>query len=324
MFTSNSFNVCPHCGKANSLSARYCSSCGKQLAVPEEAVVCPKCHKTNSPLASYCGACGAPLRTASQTKICPRCGKQVDVSQNVCSCGYSFSAAGFVRPDSGAVPAPAAAVADAGAATPKGKNPANKGGRIIAAVALVFLLLFAYLLMVPQSSLRPDAITDIDKGVLSGDTDGYPKYGYDVLREWVVTVTGVIKGELDSASTVGELITRDIGGFAAMVFIAVTAVSMAIHLLVCVERIITGKRSKNVNVFFIVMAVFSTFWLALVSVATFVDFSGLPEVVGKIVSYVKPVDGIGFAIYAIPLYYWFFFFYSIGARAKRIKENVAA
>ena len=46
MFSSNSFNVCPQCGKANALSARYCSSCGKQLVVPEEVVVCPKCHKT--------------------------------------------------------------------------------------------------------------------------------------------------------------------------------------------------------------------------------------------------------------------------------------
>ena len=90
MNSSNSFNICPRCGNSNSLNAKYCSRCGAQLKVPQEAVVCPKCHTRNSSLANFCRNCGATLKVGAQTKICPRCGKEIGAEENVCACGYSF------------------------------------------------------------------------------------------------------------------------------------------------------------------------------------------------------------------------------------------
>lgn len=90
MNSSNSFNICPRCGNSNSLNAKYCSRCGAQLKVPQEAVVCPKCHTRNSSLANFCRNCGATLKIGAQTKICPRCGKELNAEENVCACGYSF------------------------------------------------------------------------------------------------------------------------------------------------------------------------------------------------------------------------------------------
>ena len=82
MNSSNSFNICPRCGNSNSLNAKYCSRCGAQLKVPQEAVVCPKCHTRNSSLANFCRNCGATLKVGAQTKICPRCGKEIGAEAN--------------------------------------------------------------------------------------------------------------------------------------------------------------------------------------------------------------------------------------------------
>ena len=39
--------------------------------------------------------------------------------------------------------------------------------------------------------------------------------------------------------------------------------------------------------------------------------------------FVPTLNTTGWVIYAIPVYFWFFFFYSVGAKAKTIQESVA-
>ncbi|MBO5866822.1 MAG: zinc ribbon domain-containing protein, partial [Clostridia bacterium] len=89
MLSSNSFNLCPHCGNSNTLNARFCSRCGTQLKVPEEVVVCRNCGTRNSPMANFCRNCGSQLKVGEQTKICPRCRNEVPAGDNTCACGYS-------------------------------------------------------------------------------------------------------------------------------------------------------------------------------------------------------------------------------------------
>ena len=98
MLSSNSFNLCPHCGNSNTLNARFCARCGTQLKVPEEVVVCRACGTRNSPMANFCRNCGSQLKVGEQTKICPRCRKEVPASDNTCSCGYSFATITTVAP----------------------------------------------------------------------------------------------------------------------------------------------------------------------------------------------------------------------------------
>ena len=314
MFSSNSFNVCPHCGKANALSARYCSSCGKQLVVPEEVVVCPKCHKTNSPLASFCGACGAPLRSGAQTKICPKCHREVEINQNVCSCGYSFGAVSYAKPEESKP-----------VSLPTAKTRSHKGGRVLAFVALIFLLVFAYIVAVPASVIRPQVITDIDKGIFAPMEQTPAMYGYDIVKTWAQLVVSIVNGEASSVSTVGEAITRDIGGFLVACFVVITLLSMAVHLIVCIVRIFSGKRSKRANGFYLTMAILSNLWVALFAICYYlIDASssmGILVTVRNI--FVPTLNTTGWVIYAIPVYFWFFFFYSVGAKAKTIQESVA-
>ena len=101
MLSSNSFNLCPHCGNSNTLNARFCARCGTQLKVPEEVVVCRTCGTRNSPMANFCRNCGSQLKVGEQTKICPRCRKEVPASDNTCTCGYSFATITTVAPTAG-------------------------------------------------------------------------------------------------------------------------------------------------------------------------------------------------------------------------------
>src|SRR5215471_12352027 len=47
---------CPSCGAQNPDRARFCMSCGCELAV-----VCPNCSTENPPAAKFCFECGTPL-----------------------------------------------------------------------------------------------------------------------------------------------------------------------------------------------------------------------------------------------------------------------
>ncbi len=178
--TSNSFNICPRCGNSNSLNAKYCSRCGAQLKVPEEAVVCPKCHTRNSSLANFCRNCGATLKVGAQTKICPRCGKEINADDNICACGYSFVTLQQTEPKRVNVEStnkkdkkrdkkhqeqlPVVQQQQATNSSKK-KKPvySKKGGRGFAIFAMLLLAVFCYLVIAPATA-RPAFLVKFDKG----------------------------------------------------------------------------------------------------------------------------------------------------------------
>lgn len=336
--SGNSFNVCPRCGKANSLNAKYCSSCGKQLAVPEEVVVCPKCHKTNSPMASFCGACGTALRVGAQTKICPKCHREVDANENVCSCGYSFSGVKYATPADAAN----AAKADKKAAK-KVANQGKKGGRLVAVFALVFLLLFGYLIFAPYqlfktddagqsvldeagnpvvTTLRPAFLAEFDKGILFFKEDNpaaTAAYGTDMI----VGVIDAFKIKSEEVTPLDALKEAyGIGGLAIIAIVAVIAVSFVVQLIAYIMRIITGARTHKKNLFYLIMAILTTVWmLAAVLLGLFVDETK-GEFLQKFAAIFVPTPNIGIIAYLLPVYFWFFFLYTLFTRTKKVKEAV--
>ena len=196
--TSNSFNICPRCGNSNSLNAKYCSRCGAQLKVPEEAVVCPKCHTRNSSLANFCRNCGATLKVGAQTKICPRCGKEINADENICACGYSFVTLQQTEPkrvnvestnkkdkkhDKHRQEPQVIAQQQPTASSNKKKKPvySKKGGRGFAIFAILLLAVFCYLVIAPATA-RPAFLVKFDKGFYNytqGTTDTSASLGAD-------------------------------------------------------------------------------------------------------------------------------------------------
>ena len=63
---------CSSCGHDNPADAKYCASCGAQLAA-EGQLNCPQCRQANSSDAGFCSNCGAVL-----AKGCPSCSRQDD------------------------------------------------------------------------------------------------------------------------------------------------------------------------------------------------------------------------------------------------------
>ncbi len=317
MSSSNSFNVCPRCGKANALNARYCSSCGQQLAVPQEVIVCHKCHKTNSPMASFCGACGAPLRIGAQTKICPRCHKEVDANESSCSCGYSFGNVKYAVPES------AASVAVDTSSTKR------KGGRAVAIVSLVLLLLFAYLIFAPFVvsygaaekiiQLRPEFLSNLDGGLVHvGGVENTEIYGFEFVY--------VLVGELVSnVSTALDVFTKanGIGGLILTILLVITAITAVVQLITYIVRICANTKNKRKNLFYLIMAIVATLWVGLAFLFRFVSVAE-NSFFAKVAN-VFTVSGceIGYVAILLPVYFWLFFFISLGNRSKKAKEDVA-
>jgi len=318
MYSSNSFNVCPHCGKANSLNARYCSGCGKQLAVPEEVVVCHKCHKPNSAMASFCGSCGAPLRVGAQTKICPKCHKEVDVNSNVCSCGYSFSNVKYASPEAAAMDKADKKAAKSAARSAALADPRNKGARAIAVFSLIVLLLFAYLIIVPAAG-RPAFLKNFDKGVFNV-LEAESLYGYDLIYQ-------PIKGIIDS----GFGAVKDvfgIGGIIWAVLIVFLTFTFIFQLVGAISQMVSAKRHKKMNIFHLVMAILTTLCVGLMWL--FLWLAG-DKTEGFVVTmrniftpaFVFDKSGIGLVVYLIPIYYWLCFLFSCLFKQKKIKEKAA-
>jgi class 3 adenylate cyclase len=54
--------TCPHCGRENEITQRFCGSCGRPLLL-----TCPSCGSTSSLDYKFCGSCGADLRPVPPT-----------------------------------------------------------------------------------------------------------------------------------------------------------------------------------------------------------------------------------------------------------------
>ena len=348
MSSSNSFNICPRCGSPNAMSAKYCSRCGGELKLPEEPVVCHNCRTRNSPLANFCRNCGAELKVGYATKICARCGSEVPADQSVCTCGYVFAHTERtspipVRSDSsidttGGIGALGGAKVAAGLdgagdqtvdkkgkkgkkeKTPKtttskgkdGKVYSHKGGRGFAIVALVLLAVFAYFIIAPEV-IRPDVLCLYDNGI----SFGYPmprQYGYDMIS--------LIINAAQSDNFVNTITMN--GGAGQLVLaslVAIFTLAAAIHLIVCIARIIKPKRSRKPNWLYLAFAVLSAIIVGLLVAFNMITVSGgVLEAVAKVFKMGNGWD-IGYVIYAIPAYFLLFFLYSLIAKARVLKEE---
>ena len=327
MNSSNSFNLCPHCGNSNTLNARFCSRCGTQLKVPEEVVVCRTCGTRNSPMANFCRNCGSQLKVGEQTKICPRCRKEVPVGDNTCNCGYAFATITTVAPVQGEpVSVRDQQPEQKGKKSKKQKTAkqntnkavvSKKGGRVLALVALVFLLAFAYFFAAPQA-LRLDFLA-FDKGLVT-DANG-TWYGYDFLYIKVQKVILAINnpGE-DLIGTIVGILGGSVAEIMTTVMTVIFALCAAIHLIVCLTRIFTSKRSKKANKLYLLLAILTTLATALLILPQFFA----PDFLGGILN-IFVAEGLtfGWVVCAIPAYYWFFFIYSAIAKGKSLTEQVA-
>lgn len=329
MSTSNSFNICPRCGNANTLNAKFCSRCGAQLRVPEEAVVCHKCQTRNSGLANFCRNCGTTLRVGAQTKICPRCNREVDTKDNVCSCGYSFVTLQQTAPQvQSAEKQPVNLVKENKKQSQidskqTSRNEVAKpiyrkgGGRAIAFFALIFALLFAWLFFAPaEISLGGKSYTmrlgleKFDGGVIVGEKG----YGFGL----VMMLVNIVKQVISGASISTALGSNSISMIVLLAFVALFTICACLHLLICIIRIFSGKRSKRANGLYLLLAILSTLFVALTFVSSF--GASLPAFLQKVLSFFDLGGGArcGYVAFAMPLYFWFFYFYSLGAKAKQI------
>ena len=303
--SSNSFNICPRCGNSNALSAKYCSRCGGQLKVPETPTVCPKCHTHNSAMSKYCRNCGTLLKAVSGAMHCPECGREITPDKKVCECGHHLVAsqpandkANKKQKDTKVAKAPQGEVVYS-----------NKSGRGWAIAGIVFVLLFAYLIIAPQL-MRPKFLYNFDKGIVSAEGAGL--YGYNFISLAIgllITHPTELLGEFG------------IGGSMLLVLVVIFAVTAVAHLIVCIVRSITKKRSKKGNIFFLVMAIISTLLVGLVILFNMVEMK--PEWLQKVAKGFTLSEDytVGYTGCAIAIYYWFFYLYSLCAKAKKLKES---
>ena len=318
MNSSNSFNICPRCGNSNALSARYCSRCGGPLKVPEEPVICHKCHTHNSPVANFCRNCGTLLKKDAETRTCPKCGKEVSKDRLTCSCGYSFDVKQQPQSNDKVDRKEKKAVK----ATKEPKQPkvkgdkvyGTKGGRGWAIAGIIFVLLFAYLIVAPYQA-RPTFLTNFDKGLFNSDE--LTAYGYNC----VANIISIVKDVVGGANFVDVIGSFSIAEVMILVLAVIFIVTALVHLVVCIIRSVTTKRSKKMNLYFLIVAIVTTLVVGLMTLFTFVDMpKGFLQTVAS--WFVLPSGlSLGWAIWAIPLYFWFFFLYSLFAKAKKLKEQ---
>ena len=311
-------------------------------------------------MANFCRNCGAELKVGYATKICSRCGSEVPADQNVGTCGYMFAATTYVSPvpvradgtvdttgvtathTEGAVGGESVVTEEKGKKAKKekvkeekpkkekvekvskakdGKVYSHKGARAFAIVALILLLAFAYFVIVPACVIRPLVVSNFDKGLFTDatvtiDATSVRHYGYDVVMTFVKALTG--------GSSFGDAITNNGGTVIAIiaVLVAIFALAVVVHLLVCIVRILRPRRSKKPNWCFFALALLSTVVVALIAVFNLVSVG--EGFLAKIANIFKLAEGwtLGYVLYAIPAYFWFFFLYSLVAKARALKEAV--
>lgn len=295
MQNANSFNICTRCGTPNSLSAKYCYQCGGQLKVPEEPIVCHKCNTINTGLANFCRNCGATLKVGSQTKICPCCNKEVPVEQSQCKCGYKFATVKVVNHVGNVTQVRE----DAQAAIPLNR----KGGRVVAILSLIFLLIIDLIYALPTFTNIPllnsiCAIVNADGSVV-------------FVHQYVTNIAQAIMS--------GTAIS--IADWTLAVVIIVMSLCVVVHMFSAIIRLFTNKKARKANYFYLTMFLLSAIAVALVAVASlgvipadsffaFVNVFALPA--GATLGYAVMI--------VIPAYFLFFFIFSLFAKTKKARK----
>lgn len=76
--------VCPHCNHQNPEKTKFCSECGKPIAV--EMVACINCHAQIKKGSKFCPECGAKQEISDI--VCPKCNHKVKAGTKFCpECG---------------------------------------------------------------------------------------------------------------------------------------------------------------------------------------------------------------------------------------------
>lgn len=321
MNDTNSFNICTRCGNSNALSAKYCSRCGAQLKAPEQPIYCPECNTRNASTANFCRSCGANLRvTTAATKTCPSCGREVNATDNVCACGYSFvtaeqSVKGSKKDKS----------ATKISTNKSRKVYAHKGARAFSAISLVVLLIFAYYVLVPYriyrgeifvATLRPTFLVEADKGFEQylgmGAGFGMPGYlyGFDLIAQLFTSISA------DFVTAMGGM-GNILIAFVTLIF----ATTLIAQLVESIVRLCINKRAKHFNWYCLAMGIVSALIFALITVFNSVTVSS--DFATKVASvFTLSSDySLGYALWAIPIYYLLYFVFSIFAKAKALKET---
>ena len=102
----------------------------------------------------------------------------------------------------------------------------------------------------------------------------------------------------------------------------VFVITAFVHLIVAFVRCFTTKRSKKMNWYFLIMAILSTLIVGFITLFYFVQPEGFFATVASWFALTEDTV-LGYAVWAIPLYFWFFFLYSLCAKAKKLKEHAA-
>lgn len=322
MNDTNSFNICTRCGNSNALSAKYCSRCGAPLKAVEEPIVCHKCNTSNASTANFCRSCGTNLRVTSATKTCPNCGREVNSTDNVCACGYSFVTAEQTKKDKSAIKI----------STNKSRKVyAHKRARLFASISLVLLLIFAYYTLVPYqvlgkeglvATLRPAFLVEADKGFvqyspsLLSSRPTFYYYGYDLVSRLFTYWWLQPEISIDFVTGMGGM-----GNVLIAVVTLIFAATLIAQFVECIVRLSINKRAKHFNWYSMAMAIVSSLVFALIAVFNSVTVSS--DFATKIASvFTLGFDySLGHALWAIPVYYWMTFVYSIFAKAKALKET---
>ena len=283
-------------------------------------------------MANYCRSCGVELKVGLATKICPKCGKEVGANDNVCSCGYSFVTLQQTQPTDKAVNVAETNDTKVFENEEKPKKVyRTKGGRVWAIIAMVLILVFAYYVIVPYvifkadgeagPKLRPDFLVNLDKGFINSEGATYFPYGYDYVDNLIQC--------FKSEQPFGEVLKSiSNGNIIFMVLTVMFIVAAFVHLIINIVRTCTGKRAKFANWTFLALAILST---VMVAVVFFFSNWTMPEgFFSKVATWFAldsagepSVTFAGYAVWAIPLYFWLFFFYSLISKAKKLKEEVA-
>ena len=327
--------VCHNCRTRNSPLANFCRNCGAELKVGYATKICARCGSEVPADQSVC-TCGYVFAHTSYTAPIP-----VRADGTIDTTGVTATGTGFTGSLSSATPVGSdGVVSDSVLADKKGKKKdkaakakvekgkdgkvySHKGGRGFAIVALILLAVFAYLIVAPYAA-RPAILSQYDKGISTGHPTSNgddavpavmynPSYGYDMVMLFVSAI---------KSGSFGNTFANNGGTVQAVIvaLVAIFALAAVLHLIVCLVRIFKPKRSKRPNWCFFALAILTTIVVALIVVFNTFAMGGI---MAKVAGIFKLAEGwtLGYVLYAIPVYFWFFFLYSLIAKARVLKEG---
>lgn len=337
--------VCHKCHTRNSSLANFCRNCGATLKVGAQTKICPRCGREIGAEENMC-ACGYSFVNMQQTEP-----KRADVSST------NKEKKRDKKRDKKVVETTYTETSEGKEKKPKQK----KSGRGFALFAFLILAVFVVAIILPASARGPlvnfdkgfyhpaeestpnasvdessqmFAETDGETGDGSETTEPEPTpagklennvYGWDLIND----IIGIFSEETKTAMSeyadgAFKYIINEYFGTATFILVVMFAVFILtafFHLLVCFVRIISPKRSKHPNYLYLLLAIITTVFVAMMMLSHLIP----NEESGFRVFFAPVYHGIaceyGLVLILIPAYYWFFWLYSYIAKRKMPKKE---